>query len=252
MLNILVYFLKKDIKSRYAGSGLGILWTFLLPIFQIFLFWFVFAQIMKARPYASMEIPYIYFLLSSFFFWLAFSESLMRSSYSILENSEMVKKVAFPNIVLPLTSVLSSYIHHLVGFIIFIVFYMYSISAHPLLFMVLPVFIIQVIFSIGLGLIFASLLPYFRDISHILSSILQGIFFLSPIMYSIELIPERFRFLIFLNPFTYFATSYQNIILLKKFPSFLHLGIISLLSLFTLLIGIYIFRRLKEGFADIL
>jgi ABC-type polysaccharide/polyol phosphate export permease len=169
-----------------------------------------------------------------------------------LENAEIVKKVAFPNIVLPITSVLSSYIHHMIGFIIFLFFFILSTSAHPILFLIIPVFIFQIIFSVGLGLISASLLPYFRDLSHLLGSILQGLFFLSPIMYSIELIPERFRFLILLNPFTYFATSYQSIILLKKIPPIYHLGIIFTLSLFTLMIGIYVFKKLKEGFADIL
>jgi ABC-type polysaccharide/polyol phosphate export permease len=252
MLNILTYFLKKDIKSRYIGSGLGLLWVFLLPLFQIFLFWFVFAQIMKARPYAEMQIPYIYFLLSSFFFWLAFSESLIRSSYSILENAEMVKKVSFPNIVLPITVTLSTYTHHIIGFFIFIVLYILTISVHSVFLVIIPVFVMQIIFSIGLGLILSSLMPYFRDLSHILGPIIQGLFFLSPIMYSTELIPEKFRFLIFLNPFTYFATSYQGIILLKKIPPFSHLIVITLLSFLTLIVGVYVFKKLKEGFADVL
>ena len=119
-LGLIKYFLVRDIKARYVGSGLGVAWSFLIPLVQILLFWFVFSTIMKARPYAHSTVPYIYFLLSSFFFWLAFSEGLMQASCAIISNAEMVKKVSFPNVVLPITTTLSCYVHHMVGFLIFL------------------------------------------------------------------------------------------------------------------------------------
>src|SRR4030042_2120559 len=252
MINLLIYFLKKDIKSKYAGSGLGLLWAFILPLFQIFLFWFVFAGIFKARPYANTQMPYLYFLLSSFFFWLAFSDGLLRSSYAILENAEMVKKVSFPNIVLPLSVTLSSYIHHLIGFIIFITIYTATTSFSPSHLLVIPILFTQLVFSAGLGLIFASLMPYLRDLGQIMWYTLQGLFFLSPIMYSTDLIPKQFKLIILFNPFTYFAISYQKMILFNKPPELHHIAIIFLLALTAIIAGFLIFKKLREGFADVL
>jgi ABC-type polysaccharide/polyol phosphate export permease len=252
MLNLLIYFLKKDLKTRYAGAGLGLLWAFLLPLFQILLFWFVFSIIMKARPYGSAKISYIYFLLSSFFFWLAFAEGLGRSASIIVENAEIVKKVSFPHEILPVTATLSSYINNLIGFVIFIVFYAVTTSFHPLLFLIIPVLLTQIAFSVGIGMIFSSLVPYMRDLTQVLGYILQGMFFLSPIMYSIDSLPQKFRMLISLNPITYFATAYQNIILLQKPPALSYLIIIVFLAFFAITAGFFVFRKLRDGFADVL
>lgn len=251
-LNLLFYFLKKDIKARYAGSGLGILWSILMPVIQILLFWFVFSTVMKARPYATTQIPYIYFLLSSFFFWLAFSEGLIRASNSIMENAEMVKKVAFPNVVLPLTVTLSSYIHHLVGFVLFITVYLTTVSFSPAVLFVLPVLFLQIIFSLGLGMLFSALLPYFRDLGQILAQAMQGMFFLSPIIYSLESVPEKFRILFYANPMTYFASSYHSIILSHTMPPLSYLLVIFSLSAAAFAGGFYAFSKLRDGFADVL
>ncbi|MEF9426067.1 MAG: ABC transporter permease, partial [Candidatus Mariimomonas ferrooxydans] len=187
---------------------LGIAWSFLLPLFQIALFWFVFAGIMRARPYTDTEMPYIIFLLSSFFFWLAFSESLLRSSNIIIENAELVKKVNFPNVILPFAVTCYTYFHHMIGFFIFFIIYLFIGSPSPMFLLLIPVLFLQLIFSLGIGMLLSSLLPYLRDLGHILGQVVQGLFFLSPIIYSIELIPEKFKIIIYPNPITSFVSSY--------------------------------------------
>jgi ABC-type polysaccharide/polyol phosphate export permease len=251
-LNLLVYFLKKDIKAKYAGSGLGILWTVLMPIIQILLFWFVFSTIMRARPYADTQIPYIHFLLSSFFFWLAFSEGIIRSATSIIENAEMVKKVVFPNIILPVTVTIASYMHHMVGFIIFIIVFSIMTSFSPITFLILPVLFLQLLFSLGLGMLLSALLPYLRDVGQILGPAMQAIFFLSPIIYSIEAVPEQLKIIFYLNPMTYFASSYHQIILMKSIPPLTYIAVILILSTATFFFGRYAFKKLRNGFSDIL
>jgi lipopolysaccharide transport system permease protein len=251
-LNLLKYFMIKDIKARYAGSTLGFLWTFLMPIVQILLFWFVFAGIMKARPYTDTEMPYVFFLLSSYFFWLAFSEGLMRAANSILENAEIVKKVSFPNIILPVAVTLSTYIPHLVGFILFIIVYSYATFFNFMIVMVIPVLILQIVFSVGLGMLLSVFLPYLRDTGQILGQFLMGMFFLSPIIYSLEAVPAKLRIIFFFNPFTYFVSSYHRIILFNEFPSLINTGMMLLLSVSALFSGLFVFNRLKDGFADIL
>ncbi|MBI5634039.1 MAG: ABC transporter permease [Nitrospirae bacterium] len=250
--HLLFYFIKKDIRTRFAGSGLGLLWTLLIPVVQILLFWFVFSGIMKSRPYANTSMPYIYFLLSSFFFWLAFSEGVMKASSSIIENAEMVKKISFPVILLPITAITSSYLLNLGGFLLFLFVYSLSTSFSPLFVMVLPVLLLQFLFSLGLGLLLAALMPYVRDLSQLLSYFIQGMFFVSPIIYSLEAIPDRFKIIFSLNPLTYFVSSYHTILLFRKIPDLTFLGIICLLSLGAIAGGLFIFDKLRSGFADVL
>ncbi len=251
-LHLLFYFLRKDIKVKYAGSALGLLWTVFIPLIQIVLFWFVFAAIMKARPYANTQIPYIYFLLSSFFFWLAFSEGIFRASNVIIENAEAVKKISFPNILLPITVTISSYLLNMVGFLLFIVTYSIITSISPVILFIIPVLFLQFFFSLGIGLILAAVIPYLRDLGQILGNIIQAVFFISPIIYSIESVPEKFRIIFYCNPLTYFASSYHHIILLREVPPLHYMVIIVIVSTLSFFFGLHTFRKLRDGFADVL
>jgi ABC-type polysaccharide/polyol phosphate export permease len=246
------YFMIKDIKTRYAGSVFGILWTFFMPVIQILLFWMVFSTIMRSRPYADTPMPYVYFLLSSYFFWLAFSEALMRAASSILENAEIVKKVSFPNIILPVAVTISSYIPHLIGFVLFMVVYYYMNPFSSMIVLVVPVLFLQLLFSVGTGLILSVLLPYVRDTGQILGQFLMGMFFLSPIIYSLEAVPEKLSMLFYFNPMTYFVNSYHRIILFREFPTLHSVGIMVSVSVASLVLGILVFNKLKEGFSDVL
>lgn len=251
-LNLMKYFMIKDIKTRYAGSVFGILWTFFMPVIQILLFWMVFSTIMRSRPYADTPMPYVYFLLSSYFFWLAFSEALMRAASSILENAEIVKKVSFPNIILPVAVTISSYIPHLIGFVLFMVVYYYMNPFSSMIVLVVPVLFLQLLFSVGTGLILSVLLPYVRDTGQILGQFLMGMFFLSPIIYSLEAVPEKLSMLFYFNPMTYFVNSYHRIILFREFPTLHSVGIMVSVSVASLVLGILVFNKLKEGFSDVL
>lgn len=237
---------------KYAGAGLGIAWSFLLPLLQIALFWFVFGGIMKARPYATTNVPYIAFLLSSFFFWMAFSESLIRASNIIVENSELVKKVNFPNVILPLSVICSAYLHHMIGFLIFLAFYSFTSAPSIMILLIIPVLFLQFIFSLGLGMLLSSLLPYIRDLGPVTGYVTQALFFLSPIIYSLESMPERFKIIIFFNPITFFVSSYHEIILFKSHPPLVYFIVMTVLAISFFIGGFYAFRKLKQGFADVL
>lgn len=251
-INLVKYFLIKDIKARYAGSGLGILWAIILPVFQILLYWFVFSAVMRIRPYASSDIPYVYYLLSTFFFWLAISEGIARSGTILIENAELVKKVSFPNIVLPLSVTLSGYLHNIVGVILAIAIFAFSGILHVHLLLIVPVLALQIAFSIGSGMLMAAVVPYMRDIQQLIGYVLQGMFFLSPIIYTLDAIPERFRSLAFLNPITVYIESYHKIIFEKQLPDPLYILGMVFVSAFFLFLGFKVFQKLSEGFADIL
>jgi ABC-type polysaccharide/polyol phosphate export permease len=251
-LNLIKYFLAKDMKARYAGSGLGILWTIILPLFQIVLYWFVFSTIMRVRPYADSQIPYSYFLISTFFFWLSIAESMTKSGSVIIENAELVKKVHFPKIVLPISITLSAYLHNMVGVIAFLAIFSFSGLAHSHLVFILPVAALQFVFSMGTGLLFAAVVPYVRDLQQIMGYLVQGMFFLSPVIYRLDAIPGDYRMLAFLNPVTVYIESYHTIIFEKQFPCLEYTLGMLFISAFSLFLGMKVFKKLNEGFADIL
>ncbi|KJR40490.1 ABC-2 type transporter [Candidatus Magnetoovum chiemensis] len=251
-LKVFSYFLVKDLKVKYSGSLLGFVWAFLLPLFNIFILWLVFSAILKSRPYANTETPYIYFMLSSFFFWLAFSDGLMRSANVIIENAEIVKRISFPIIILPATATVSSYIQYMIGFIIFMVLYTASNSFSFIYLLVIPIIALQLLFSLGIGFILSSLTPYIRDIGQLLAPIMQGAFFLCPIIYSLDAIPQNYRLLFYINPMTYFASSYHKIILSKELPEINIAAVVVILPIVVFLAGYLLFKTLKDGFADVL
>ena len=252
LFNLVKYFVVKDIRARFAGSGLGVLWALILPIFQILIYWFVFSTVMRVRPYSNAQIPYVYFLLSTFFFWLTIPDGILRSGTVIIENAELVKKVSFPNIALPVAVTLSSYLQNMIGIVFFIIMYSLSGMAHLQMFFILPVLFLQVLFSIGAGMLMSAVVPYMRDIQQVMNYVLQGMFFLSPVLYGMDSIPEKFRSLAYLNPITVYIESYHTIIFERHFPDLRYLGGMVFISGFFLLLGLKVFNKLNEGFADIL
>lgn len=250
--NLVKYFLLRDIKARYAGSGLGILWTVILPVFQIVLYWFVFSTVMRIRPYNNDQIPYVYYLLSTFFFWLATSEGISRSGMTLIENAELVKKVSFPTIVLPVSVTLSGYLQHMIGVLFAIGIFAYSGLSHKYIVFIIPVLFLQILFSLGCGMLMAATVPYMRDISQVIGHVLQGMFFMSPIIYPLDAIPEKLRGLAFLNPITVYIESYHKIIFEQHLPGIPYICGMLFVSFFFLFLGLKVFHKLSEGFADIL
>lgn len=251
-LNLIKYFMVRDFKTKYAGSALGILWTFLMPGLQILLYWFVFSTVMRVRPYSNSQIPYIHYLLSTFFFWLAVSEGISRSGSILIENAELVKKVSFSNIVLPVSATLSSYMHHFIGVIFAIIIFALSGFFHIQMLFIIPVLMLQILFSIGSGMIMAAIVPYIRDIQQVTGFVLQGMFFLSPVIYPLDAIPERFRLFAFLNPITVYVESYHKIIFEKQFPDPSYIAGMVFISCLFFFTGIKVFNKLSGGVADIL
>ncbi len=251
-VNLVKFFLIKDIKSRYAGSGLGTFWTIMMPVFQILLYWFVFSTVMRVRPHGNAQIPYVFFLLSTYFFWLAVSESISRSGMTIIENAEIVKKVPFPLIVLPISMTLSSYLQSMVGVIFFIIAFTFSGMSHLSMFMIVPVLILQLIFSMGVALLLSAIVPYMRDLQQVIGYVLQGMFFLSPVLYSLDAIPEGVRGFTYLNPLTFYIESYHKIIFERALPDLWSIGGMVFFSGSFLFLGRKVFLKLNEGFADVL
>jgi ABC-type polysaccharide/polyol phosphate export permease len=191
-------------------------------------------------------------MLSTIFFWFGFQEGISRASTSIIEKGEIIKKVYIPIEVLPVVSVLSSYFNHIIGALIFLSVITFLYNPSVLWLLLIPLIGLQILFSFGLGFLLSALSVYMRDIPQIINILLQGVFFLTPVIYPIEMIPEKIRFLFYLNPLTYFIKTYQDIIIYRVFPNYFNIIIVFVVSVTSFFIGLKVFRKLKEGFADIL
>lgn len=245
----------RDIKERYAGSTFGILWTILQPLLFILLFWLVFSKIIRIRiPSDTGDIPFIAFLLSGLLPWFALQEGVTRGVSSIVEKGYIIKKVLYPYELFPLSAVLSSFIHHGIGFFVFLlVFFLYKGS---ILFFQIPLIIAlllcQLLLTVGVSLLLSALAVYLRDILHIIAVAFQAVFYLTTILYPITAVPEELKPIICLNPFTMLIESYHNVILFGKYPEMSHILYLLIFTSVVFISGYYIFRKLKRGFVDVL
>jgi ABC-type polysaccharide/polyol phosphate export permease len=247
--------LMRDIKERYAGSVMGIFWTFIQPLLFILLYWLVFARILKIRIQADMgEIPFFAFLLTGLLPWFALQEGVIRGASSIIEKRHVIKKVMFPAELFPLSSVISSFIHHSVGIIVFLlIFFLWkgSVSITQILFIII-LLTMQISLTSGLSLIFSSLSVYIRDIIQIIGVGFQVAFYMSTILYPLKSVPADLKFIILLNPATSLTEAYHNVILFDRLPETGGMLYLSLVTVISVMGGVYLFKKLKRGFSDVL
>ncbi|HWR39066.1 MAG TPA: ABC transporter permease [Patescibacteria group bacterium] len=251
--NIIIELTKKDFRSRYLGSQLGILWAFIQPMMMIAIFWFVFQVGFKSTPVANF--PFILWLMAGIIPWFFFSESIASATGSIQEHSFLVKKVVFRVSILPIVKILSALVIHL--FFVMVLFVMMLAYGYmPTLYMlqVLYYLIAMIVLVLGISWLTSSLIVFLRDIGHVIGVVLQFGFWLTPIFWSIGYVPEQYRFLIKLNPAFYIIEGYRNSLIYGRWfwedwRLTLYFWVIAVLFL---CFGALLFRRLRPHFADVL
>jgi lipopolysaccharide transport system permease protein len=250
--DLLWNFVVRDFKSRYAGSLIGIVWNVIHPLTSITIYVVVFSRLMGARlPGASDIYGYSIYLCAGLLPWNAFAEVISRSTTVFLDHAHLLKKVSFPKKLLGGSVVLSSFINFLIGYSIFILFLL--LSGHRIgwtSLVLLGLLMLQFVFSFGLGLILSTLNVFFRDVSQLVGVGLQFWFWLTPIIYLEEILPEVARSLLHLNPMYYFVRGYQTLILYNVLPPLRLIGTASLLAVVALLGGSMVFFQLKDDIVD--
>ena len=232
---------RRDLRGRYKKSALGFLWTFINPLCQIVIYTVVFSVIMRA----GIEKFYLY-LIVAMIPWIFFSSSITGGSMSIVSQQDMVKKIYFPRLVLPISYVTSCFVNMLFCFvIIFLVIFVSGtgISLVPLLFLPITM-LLEYFFALGLAMIVSACTVYVRDLEHILGVITMAWIYLTPIMYTMDIVPERLRFVFYMNPMTYIVNLYRAILYYKTVPGLLDLGISFMV------VGMLVFDRLQRGFVE--
>lgn len=230
-----------QLKAKYAGSKLGIWWAVVTPLLLAVCINFIFTTVFK------VTIPnYTLFLLSGLIPWLFFNAALLEATNSFIANAPLVKQTMAPREFVPISTVLSNLLNFLIGFVFLLpLFILYNTQILSVVIMLVLVILLHFFFIVGLGLFLASLNVFFRDVNHLLSIGFMIWFWITPIFYSLEMIPYPFRWVCLLNPMTYYIISYKQILFGAQSPSLLTLFILFSLSVGFLIIG-YLFFLKKE------
>lgn len=254
---LLLPFIGRELREQYAGSLLGVVWSLLQPLLFILLYWWVFAAVLRTRfpqDSALADTPFIVFLLSALLPWFALQEGLSRAASAIINRRDMVRKIHFPVQVFPLAAAAAAYVVHGIGYSLFLMALALWQGGLSLTAMGAVIMLLALQFSVtaGLGLLLAAFTVYLRDTAQVLGLVLTAIFYTAPILYPLTLVPENFRGLAHLNPFTLFAEAYHHAVLADAWPEPALLFGLILFAAGALSLGAYVFRRLEPGFADVL
>jgi lipopolysaccharide transport system permease protein len=238
---------QKDLRGRYKGSFLGFLWTFINPLLQLLVYNLVFSIILR-----SGVDKYYLFLFVALIPWIFFSSAITGGSVSVIAQKDLVKKIYFPNEVIPISYVTSCFVNMLLGFVVVIGVVIYSgVHISPLALLCLPVvMIVEYFLSLGIAMITSAVTVYFRDLEHILTIIAMAWMYITPVVYDIEICPTEYRWIMHINPMTSVIIAFRDILYYGRVPEMMTLLEAVVLGVVFLLIGCLVFRKLKRRFAE--
>lgn len=237
---------KKDIRGKYKGSFLGVLWSFINPLLSVLVYAIVFPYIMRVK----IE-NYLIYLITGIIPWTFFTSSINMGMISILSNADIIKKVYFPRIILPISTVTSCLVNFLISCLIILLFCIGSGLGISIQLLWLPlVVIIQYIMLLGFTFILSAIEMYMRDIEHIVNFILSMAFYVTPILYTPDIFPNKLAWVLKLNPMAYLVNAYRSIFFYQSMPDLASLGVVGIFSIAIFFIGYFIFEKLQKGFAE--
>lgn len=246
--------IKNEFKSRFVRSKLGGLWMILHPLAMVMIYALILSSLLKAKiPGVDSVYAYPIYLTAGILSWNIFAESVSRSLNIFIGNANLIKKVAFPKLVLPLitagTILLDGIVLLLVILVVF-AFLGYFPGTGVLWFPFL--FLITLMFGMSMGLMLGVLNVFIRDIGHIIPILLQFGFWLTPIVYTLTIIPSKYQFLFLLNPMTYITQAFHEVFLYHKIIHVYGLMTVAGISFLFLLLGLYIFKKASAEMVDYL
>lgn len=245
--NMIFELTHRELRGKYKGSVLGFLWTYINPLMQILVYAFIFSQIFKS----GIENFHIYLIVSMFPFNF-FSGGVMQGLGSVRYQADLVKKVYFPRQVLPIVALTVNFINLLISFgIIYSILLIsgWGINISVQIWLV-PVMLLEYFFALGLALMLSAVEVYFRDIEHIVSVIMMIWMYMTPMFYSIEIIPEEFLPLFYRNPMLYIISMYQQILYYKIAPDSVYMWKALCFTGVFLIVGGIVFKMLEKRFAE--
>jgi lipopolysaccharide transport system permease protein len=238
----------KDLKLKYRGSVLGVVWSLLRPLLLIAVYTVAFKYVVRIK----MD-NYAFFLLVGLLPWNFFSGAAMASTEAIRDNANLIKKVYFPRETLPIATVVFNFAQFILALVVFIpLFYLLgssSFKAVNLLF--IPLLALHLLFAVGTALILSALTSSFRDVAHLTEVGLVLFFWITPIIYPISMVPEQFQGLMKVNPLAAFTIGYQDILFWGRVPELAVSGAILLWSLSLFYGGYLLFKWYEPSLAEL-
>lgn len=248
---VLKELVKRDFRGRYAGSVLGFAWSFVQPLWQLVLFSFVFSVVLRVSPAGERTQSFGIFLFCGLLPWLAVQEGAMRSATVITDQANLVKKLSFPSEILVASVVLAALLHEAIAAAVFLLVLGLtqglSLGGLPVLLIAIP---LQLCLTLGLGLLFASMQVFLRDIAQILTMVFGAWFYLTPIVYPLAYVPARWRGWVESNPMTALVQLYRQSFLGQQVSLVPGTLTLAAAAAGALLLGAWTFTRLKGTFAD--
>ncbi len=244
---------KREFQAKYQNSLLGALWTVLNPLAMILVYTIIFSQVMQARlPDVDSDFAYSIYLCSGVLTWGLFAEIVGRGQQIFLDNANILKKLQFPRLTLPIIVTLSACLNFAIIFSLFILFLVLSGNFPGWVSIALiPVLMIQLLFSLGLGVSIGVLNVFFRDVGQLFTIILQFWFWLTPIVYPISILPDIIRpWILTINPLAAIMASYQTILVKGQWPDWNTLTIPLVTSLILCVIALKLFKKHAADIVD--
>lgn len=247
----LVYFMViREIQGVYRQTALGMSWLLIQPVINMLLLTVVFGNLVKVP---SDNVPYPLFSLAALIPWGYFANAVKRASRSLVDNTQVVSKVYFPRMVLPLAGAISGLVDMGISFLVFLVaFALYGMRLRWEMLWALPLSLVSLAFALGVGLWLATLAVKYRDVSFAVNFLLQALMYASPVIYSVTMVPRSFQFIYQLNPMTSVIQGFRWSLLGSGDPP----GVMFLISIAVILLllvsGAFVFRRTERTIVDIL
>lgn len=252
--SLLFQLVRRDFEQRFVGSAVGWVWGLIHPLVLLLSWTFVFQICLGATlPRGEVTDNYTLYLFAGMLPWLLFSETVQRSTNSLLEHSNLITKTVFPAEVVPVSIFLSSLVSHMMAVGLVVAAVAVVLNQISLMLLLLPAYLVVLgLFAVGIGWIAACLQVYLRDTAQMVSVVLTFWFWLTPIFIAEKQIPAEVRFLILANPVAYIVKAYRTMLLSYRPPSLEDFAIVSACAAATFVLGGLFFRHMKRGFADVL
>lgn len=245
---MIIMLVRRDLRGRYKGSFLGFAWTFLNPLLQLAVYTLVFSIVMRS----GIEKYYL-FLFVALIPWLAMANSVTSGATCITSQTGMVTKIYFPRQVLPITVVTTNFVNMLLCMVVVLSVCACSIGLNvKVLWYLIPTILVEYVLALGITLLVSGVTVYFRDMEHFLGIFVMAWQFLSPVMYSVDMVPEKLRGLYHLNAMTPVITAYRQILYYKQAPEMKTMLSSLVMGFVFLFIGWFAFDKLEKRFAEVL
>lgn len=236
---------RREYQLRYRGTMLGVAWTVLQPLAMILIYTIIFSQVMKAKLHGvEGDFAYSIYLCAGIITWGLFSEIIQRSQSVFLDNANLLKKLSFPRLTLPIIVVTTALLNFFIVFGLFLLFLLITNNFPGMTILaMIPLLAVQVLLAIGLGVTLGVLNVFFRDVGQLVGLLMQLWFWATPIVYPASILPEWLRPWVNLNPMYHFIQGYQNIFVANQWPDWQNFALLSLFSMGLAMYAVSLFSR---------